>query len=129
MERAATRGRKQLPTSATLCSALNSATKSAKGGYAGGEVKTSGNFVPSTFAGLQLNWTTSEWHHGWTVGAGIEYRVTRNISVGAEDAFVDLSGKNHVGALSGGFITAANQVNHNVQVDLHMVTARVSWLF
>ena len=101
----------------------------AKGGYAGGKIKTSGEFVPPTFAGLQLNWTTSEWHHGWTVGVGLEYRVNKQITVGAGYDFIDLTGKNHVGAISGGFITAANQVNHNVQVDLHVVTARVNWLF
>lgn len=100
----------------------------AKGGYAGGEVKTSGTFAPP-FAGFILDWSTSKWHNGWTAGAGFDYRVNKNITLGVAYDYIDLSSERHTGAISGGFITAANQVQHDVSANIHMVTVRANWLF
>ncbi len=99
-----------------------------KGGYAGGNIRTTGNIVPP-FAGTVLNFSTSEWHNGWTLGVGAEYRVTRNVTLGAGYDFIDLTRKDHTGNI---FITPGNPANvviHPVQVDVHVVTARVNYLF
>lgn len=99
-----------------------------KGGYAGGNVRTTGNIVPP-FAGTVLNFATSEWHNGWTLGVGTEYRVTRNITLGAGYDFIDLTRKDHTGNI---FITPGNPANaviHPVQVDVHAITGRVNYLF
>jgi outer membrane immunogenic protein len=100
----------------------------AKGGYAGGDIKTSGRTSPPVGV-LALDWDTSQWHNGWTIGAGGEYRVAKNVSVGLEYDFVRLNSEDHVGAVSGGGIGPGNQVVHSVSADVHSVTARVNFLF
>jgi opacity protein-like surface antigen len=55
--------------------------------------------------------------------------VHRNVTVGAGYDYVDVSNKTHVGPISGPSITAANQVVHTVPAQIHMVTARVNFLF
>jgi outer membrane immunogenic protein len=100
----------------------------AKGGYAGGRIETSGATSPP-IGGLNLDWSTSEWHSGWTVGAGVEYHAWKYITLGLEYDFIRLNSVDHTGAISGGAITAANQVVHSVDADIHAVTARVNFLF
>ncbi len=100
----------------------------AKGGYARGRIETSGRTSPP-MPGLDLDWDTSSWHNGWIIGGGVEYRLWRNVIVGVEYGYVRLNEKNHVGAVSGGAITAANQVEHGVDADIHSVVARISYLF
>ena len=58
-----------------------------------------------------------------------EYRVNKNITVGAGYDYIDLGSKQHVGGISGPSITAANQVVHTVPAEIHMVTGRVNFLF
>ena len=60
---------------------------------------------------------------------GTEYRVHKNITVGAGYDYIDLGSKQHVGGISGPSITAANQVVHTVPAEIHMVTGRVNFLF
>jgi outer membrane immunogenic protein len=100
----------------------------AKGGYAGGRIETSGTTSPP-IVGLNLDWSTSEWHNGWTIGAGVEYHVWKYITLGLEYDFIRLNSADHTGAVSGGAITAANQIVHSVNADVHSVTARVNFLF
>ena len=100
----------------------------AKGGYATGRIETSGRTAPA-LAGLNLDWDTSEWHHGWTVGGGFEYRMWKNITLGLEYDFIRLNSKDHTGAISGGAIGPANQVVHSVNADIHAVMLRVNLLF
>lgn len=100
----------------------------AKGGYAGGQVQTSGRTNPAVGA-LVLDWDTSKWHDGWTIGAGGEYRLAKHVSVGLEYGFVRLSADDHVGPVGGGGIGPANQIVHSVSADVHSVTARVNFLF
>jgi opacity protein-like surface antigen len=61
----------------------------ARGGYANSEVTLSGLSGPPV-AGVTFN--TSERIDGWTAGAGLEYKLTRNMVLGLEYNFVSLSG-------------------------------------
>jgi outer membrane immunogenic protein len=47
--------------------------------------------------------TTTSWHNGWTVGAGIEYAVTANWIFGVEYNFADFGSnrRNAAGSPSG----------------------------
>jgi outer membrane immunogenic protein len=100
----------------------------AKGGYAGGRIETSGRTAPG-FPGFNLDWDTSRWHNGWTVSGGFEYRVWKNVTLGIEYDFIRLTADDHVGPVSGGAITAANQIVHSVDADIQSVRARVNFLF
>jgi outer membrane immunogenic protein len=99
-----------------------------KGGFASGRIETSGTTFPAV-PGLALNWNTADWHNGYVVGAGGEYRVTKNFSLGLEYNYIALETKNHVGAVSGGIIGPADQVVHGVNGTIHSVMARANFLF
>jgi len=59
------------------------------GGVAGGEVtNTFGIGIPGI--GYNKTWTRSDTEWGWTVGAGMEYALTNNISLKAEYLYYDL---------------------------------------
>ncbi len=98
-----------------------------KGGYAGARIKTSGKTSPS-FAGLNLDWHTSKWHNGWVAGAGLEYWVSRIITVGVEYNYISLNRLTHVGAVSGGIIGPENQIRHNVDSHLQTFMARLNFI-
>ncbi|MBN2438323.1 MAG: porin family protein [Deltaproteobacteria bacterium] len=54
------------------------------------------------------------WHTGWTVGAGIEYPITPNFSVGAEYLYIDM-GREEVTMNIGGYpATDKGDLNLNV---------------
>ena len=99
-----------------------------KGGYASARIDTSGLTTPA-IAGLNLNWNTSQWHGGYVVGAGVEYKMTKNVVVGVEYDYIGLNTTNHVGAVSGGVIGPANQIVHSVNGNIQSLTARLSFLF
>ena len=93
----------------------------AKGGYAYGEIGTSG-----TNANIPDAFSNDENHHGWFIGGGLEYAWTDNVIVGAEYNFIDLGGeRNHNGTTTAGI----PYVNEDVEAQIHAVTARVSFKF
>ena len=55
-----------------------------KGGYAGANVKFS---VSDTAGANQGSGSETKWHNGWTIGAGLEYGLTRNWIIGVEYDF------------------------------------------
>lgn len=90
-----------------------------KAGYAGGSVKFS-------LTSIQDFLSSSRWHSGGTIGAGIEYAWPQNWILGVEYNYVDLGNKGHpvIGSMFGGHDT--------VNVDLsgmHTVLARLSYKF
>jgi outer membrane immunogenic protein len=99
-----------------------------KGGFASARIETAGTTFPPV-PGLLLNWNTADWHNGWVVGAGGEYRITKNFSLGLEYNYLRFDTKDHVGAVSGGIIGPANQVVHGVNADIHSLMARANFLF
>jgi outer membrane immunogenic protein len=56
-----------------------------KGGFAAGNVETS---IQSNALGVTSQ--SSAVHYGWTAGAGVEYKVTRQVSLGLEFMHTDL---------------------------------------
>ena len=62
------------------------------GGYAGGQVHA--NFFD---APLATSFSNSSWQNGYSVGGGIEYAFTNNISLKAEYLFTQLSDKTYFG--------------------------------
>src|SRR5262249_12255874 len=57
----------------------------AKAGWAGARVDVAGRDTvgPDSFS-------FDEWRNGWTSGAGLEYKVARNIGLGLEYSYIDL---------------------------------------
>ena len=101
----------------------------AKAGFASARIDTSGQTVPP-IPPLVLNWSTSQWHDGYVVGAGVERQLTKNITLAGEYNYIGLYTKDHVGAVSGGNIGPANQVIHSVNGNIQSVMVRVithSW--
>ena len=96
-----------------------------KGGYASAAIRLStDDNVPGDFVS-----TTRDIHHGWTVGAGLEYAITHNLVFGIEYNYVSLSADvsdSLVVEASGAFLRT---INHDVDTDIHSVMARLSLKF
>jgi len=93
----------------------------AKGGYAAAYIQTSGS-VPDF---PQFEFHDSNWHHGWTVGAGFEYRLFRNVSIGAEYSYYRFGEKDYFAA----YPVAApnNPVNLRAGAEVHTAMARMNF--
>ena len=61
-----------------------------QGGYAGvrGKAKAKSLIGPTSVS-------DKKWHNGWTIGAGVHYKVSQNFSLGAEYNYVDTKKKNY----------------------------------
>ena len=92
-----------------------------KGGYAGVNNRLSVvDAVPLTGSGSQ-----TQWHNGWTVGAGWEYGITRNWIVGLEYDYAAFENKNYqLAGASAGIYTFAAKPR-----DIQSVVARLSYKF
>ena len=64
----------------------------------------------------------SQWHNGWTVGAGVEHAVTKNVIVGFEYNYIDLGSEN---SITPGLLL----LNQDVDVQIHSFMGRVSYKF
>jgi outer membrane immunogenic protein len=89
-----------------------------KAGWAGAQVDVSGQN-----AALGDSFSFDDWRSGWTVGAGIDYKVARNISLGVEYSFIGLGGAHYHGSTALGL--PINIVDHDVQVQ--SLTARLNF--
>lgn len=89
----------------------------AKGGYAGAMVDTDAR--PPIVK-------TSDWHSGWTVGAGVEYALTNHIIIGAEYNYIGLGSQNHTTPAPGGGV---GFFNAKVDATVQQVLFRVSYKF
>jgi outer membrane immunogenic protein len=89
-----------------------------KGGYAGA-------FVDTDLRPPKVQ--TSDWHNGWTIGAGVEYALTNHVIIGFEYNYIDLGTKNHMtlppGGSGPGFFSA------DVDAAVHQVLFRLSYKF
>jgi outer membrane immunogenic protein len=110
------------------------ATVVGKAGYAGGPWMV---YVKGGWAGLQVNTSSfngnngdrsnaTQWHSGWTVGTGLDYRIAGNWIAGVEfdyyTAKFDRSG----------FLFSADNLPGSVtnsRADVFAVTGRLSYLF
>ena len=92
----------------------------AKAGWAGAQVDISGRntALPDSFS-------FDDRRNGWTVGAGLEYKVARNIGLGVEYSFIDLGSQHYHSATA--LAIPVNIVDHDVQVQ--SLTARLNFHF
>lgn len=91
-----------------------------KGGYAGANV----NFGVSDTVGVAGSGSETNWHNGWTLGAGVEYGFTRNWILGLEYNYIGLQTKSHNVAGA-----AAGVYTFDVKPRIHELLARVSYKF
>ena len=104
-----------------------------KGGYAAARIETSGTFSPSDFNDPTLgDFSSTAWHSGWTAGAGLEYRLFKNVTIGAEYNYyrfanVSRSAAEALPDLENGVPTPSNPVNHRVNADVQTLMARVNF--
>jgi outer membrane immunogenic protein len=100
-----------------------------KGGFALAEIETRGVISPSTPG---FDWNDTQWHNGWTVGGGIEYRLFRNVTIGVEYSYYQFAEKIHTGGVSVTDLAVnaqSNPVSHSVSADLQTIMARVNFGF
>jgi outer membrane immunogenic protein len=91
-----------------------------KGGYAGAYIHTSGSIVDRP----EFEYNDSKWHHGWTAGAGFEYRLFRNVSVGAEYGYYRFADRDY---FQGFTALPQNPVSLRVGAEVHTAMARVNF--
>ncbi|MDB5572260.1 MAG: Autotransporter outer rane beta-barrel protein [Hyphomicrobiales bacterium] len=88
------------------------------GGVAGASIKES-----VIAAGVKTS--TSGTEYGYTLGAGVEYAITNNISARAEYRFTDFGKSNYAGTVGGG----VGAVTANFKTTDHAVRVGVSYRF
>lgn len=104
-----------------------------KGGYAVAKIQTSGTVTPA-FDPPVFDFQTTEWHSGWTAGAGAEYRLFRNVTIGVEYDYYRFANVMHSGAVAAtDFVnnvpTPSNPVNHRVNADVQTLMWRTNFEF
>lgn len=104
----------------------------AKGGYAAARIDTSGTVSPNDFTSPIGDFTTEAWHSGWTAGAGVEYRLFRNVTVGLEYDYYRFGNVSHSGITGltetlNGVTMPSNPVDHRVNADVQTLMARVNF--
>jgi outer membrane immunogenic protein len=67
-----------------------------KGGYAGAEalLSVTDNIADVRRGNITGRGTDNAWLSGWTVGAGVEYAITKHLIAGIEYNYIDLGGTN-----------------------------------
>jgi opacity protein-like surface antigen len=102
-----------------------------KGGYAVARIDTSGAISP-THDVNDLDFTTTNWHSGWTAGVGVEYRLFRNVTIGLEYDYYRFDSVAHTGSTSAidddanGNPRAASPVLHSVNADTQTLMGRIN---
>jgi len=100
------------------------------GGLAYGQVKTSATYIDSNVFGNTgyAHAKKDDTRTGWTLGAGLEYAVTDNITVKGEYAYVDLGDKKHSIVGTDSFNNPV-QFNGKDETNFHVVRAGVNYKF
>ena len=101
-----------------------------KGGYALAKIDTAGTVTPNDFDIPLGDFATTAWHSGWTAGAGVEYRLFRNVTVGVEYDYYRFANVLHsgtVGLTDDGAVS--NPINHSVNADVQTLMGRVNFAF
>jgi outer membrane immunogenic protein len=110
-----------------------------KAGYAAASIDTAINgsaFDPVGLSGsATFKGSSSKTHDGWTVGAGLEYMLAKNVILGVEYNYVDLGSERHAGTITctnGTGICPYSTTPFATNVDpdgIHTVSARLSFKF
>lgn len=101
-----------------------------KGGYAAARIETEGRVTPQLSVS-NLDFVTTNWHSGWTAGAGVEYRLFRNITVGLEYDYYKFASVTHSGGITAldifpGGTRPANPVLHDVNASVQTLMGRIN---
>jgi outer membrane immunogenic protein len=93
----------------------------ATGGFAYGDVTSSINGTASGSLSGTFNVSQTNHHAGWTIGGGVEYALTRNLSLKTEYKWVDLGTKNLISTpLLGGTASLDETTRfHTIEVGLN----------
>ncbi len=106
----------------------------AKGGYAAARIDTNGSISPAHSVN-DLDFITTNWHNGWTAGAGVEYRLFRNVTIGLEYDYYRFDTVGHTGSISAidsdanGNLRPASPVLHNVNAGMQTLMGRINVAF
>lgn len=92
-----------------------------KGGYAGG--RRSASVIDTIPSGGTGGGSASNWHSGWTAGAGVEYGLTANWIAGLEYDYVRLDTKTF------DLDRTASTYVFGIKSDYHVLTGRLSYKF
>ena len=96
-----------------------------KGGYAAAQINT--HYVDNVGIGTTLGtYQSDEIHQGFVIGAGLEHRLSSDVSAGVEYNYVDLGEQDHSAIATG---AGGGLVITNIDVQVHTVTARLNWHF
>lgn len=94
-----------------------------KAGYAGANVRTFGanvSVTPNIFGDV------TRFEHGWTIGAGVDYQLSSNVSVGLDFSHIRITGRSRVIPC----VNARCRVGFsNVNAQVNSVTGRLSYKF
>ena len=93
-----------------------------KGGYANADVDISSNRISNG----QLTSSSSKRENGWNLGAGWEYAIRSNVTLGVQYDFISLDGSDRFDTQRPGFATTDHR---DVDADIHTVTARLNFKF
>jgi outer membrane immunogenic protein len=88
----------------------------ASGGFAGADISSDGVIVATGLPAI----ADGAWHNGWYAGAGVEYAMAPEWSIGLEYLHIDLGEQRH-----GGAYVAGNQ--RDIEFDMDVVRARLSF--
>jgi opacity protein-like surface antigen len=105
-----------------------------KGGYAAARIDTSGTITPGHIP-PDLDFITTKWHSGWTAGAGVEYRLFRNVTIGLEYDYYRFDSVTHTGIIgavdfdANGNPRPASPVLHNVNATTQTLMGRIDFAF
>jgi opacity protein-like surface antigen len=92
-----------------------------KGGYANAQIDIQSNVIST---GL-LTSTSSDRESGWTAGVGIDHQIAPNMVLGLSYDYSSYSPDDRFNV-----DTAITQQHHrDIEADVHLVTARLSWTF
>jgi outer membrane immunogenic protein len=94
------------------------------GGFAYGEDKSYYN-LSATPGGFAVNGAKYNNHDGWTVGAGLEYKITQNLTFKTEYLYVDLGSRSLLSVPLGG----GAAFNLNEHPTANIVRAGFNYLF
>jgi outer membrane immunogenic protein len=100
----------------------------AKGGYAVARIDTAGRLSPDD--GGIFEFGTTAWHSGWTAGAGVEYRLFRDVTIGAEYDYYSFGNVTHSGntAITAGGVPVG-PIDHRVNATVQTLMGRVNFAF
>jgi len=94
-----------------------------KGGFAAGNVETT---IQNNALGVMSQ--GSAVHHGWTLGAGVDFKVTRQVTLGLEFMHTDLGRRNDINGVPAGAPAGAAET-YGVGVRSNSIMARFNYLF